>query len=328
MSIARWQDWYNSLRVTISSIDAMRQKHWPKSNRNESRTRTCERKWREPSGTWRSTIPSRNSSVDSGFGEASTAYRYWFKSWNNPGRPAFRKVCAAFSVKRAILAQHKPWLGKSAIFFVAGKTQTALRTMGTVAEAPLLTVAPAADADVALAAVALLAECGTEASYPLLRKAMRSRNPQVRETAKQSLARIRDRVASGAPLVVARENPNSPFAAPSETSASDAILKADQGGAASAASGPGREQGDWSDVQIIMRSHSLAARGLPADPAFPSAGTIQLKPIVLNVRQDGLLDFFPQQMLAHLSGARSGNSVWDMPSVLWPLWLIPPRTVR
>lgn len=60
------------------------------------------------------------------------------------------------------------------------------------AEDALITVAPSNDADFCMAALTLLGELGTEKCIDTLRNAQkRSKNPAIREIAKQSLRSVR-----------------------------------------------------------------------------------------------------------------------------------------
>ena len=66
--------------------------------------------------------------------------------------------------------------------------------MGTVAEPVLLEAAPSANADICLAAIQLLGRIGTADSLPMLRKAKRSPNLQIRDAAQQSHSQITARI--------------------------------------------------------------------------------------------------------------------------------------
>jgi hypothetical protein len=78
-------------------------------------------------------------------------------------------------------------------FFNHDLAVAALRRMGPVAEDALIQAAPADNEDVSLAAVALLADVGTDKSLAILRKATRSRNYAVKEAAYASIRAIRTR---------------------------------------------------------------------------------------------------------------------------------------
>jgi len=62
--------------------------------------------------------------------------------------------------------------------------------MGEEAEDALLVVAPTQDANVCLAAVGLLGDCGTAKSLPLLRRGTTSRNLRVRDASKEAIRKI------------------------------------------------------------------------------------------------------------------------------------------
>ncbi len=111
-------------------------------------------------------------------------------------------------------------------FFSGQDVVAALKKMGSVAEEALIETAPSSNADVALAAVALLGDCGTEKCYPLLRQAMKSRNRMVKEAAKNSLTRIRTRLAAGPQEDATSDDSDSPFAPSATPSAAAAILNA------------------------------------------------------------------------------------------------------
>lgn len=78
-------------------------------------------------------------------------------------------------------------------FFDHDHAFNCLREMGPVAEDALIAAAPSNNAKVSIAALTLLAQFGTEKSIPILGKAQRSANPQVRELAKQGLKQVRER---------------------------------------------------------------------------------------------------------------------------------------
>jgi hypothetical protein len=78
-------------------------------------------------------------------------------------------------------------------FFNHRKAVRTLRTMGEVAEDALLKAAPSDNAQVSLAAVQLLGEVGTKKSLPLLAKAGKSKNQEVRAAAKDATKAILDR---------------------------------------------------------------------------------------------------------------------------------------
>jgi HEAT repeat protein len=65
--------------------------------------------------------------------------------------------------------------------------------MGEMAEDAVIAIAGSADPRACLAAVQLLGEIGTKKSMLVLRKGLRSGNPQVRLAAKVSLDQVRSR---------------------------------------------------------------------------------------------------------------------------------------
>jgi hypothetical protein len=75
-------------------------------------------------------------------------------------------------------------------FFHGKQAAKALREMGEEAEDALLVVAPTQDADVCLAAVELLGDCGTVKSLPVLRRGAASRNWRVRDASKEAIRKI------------------------------------------------------------------------------------------------------------------------------------------
>ena len=83
-------------------------------------------------------------------------------------------------------------------FFNHRKAVRTLLTMGEVAEDALLKAAPSDNAEVSLAAVQLLGEVGTKKSLPLLAKAGKSKNQEVRAAAKESTKAILDRSKAAA----------------------------------------------------------------------------------------------------------------------------------
>ena len=78
-------------------------------------------------------------------------------------------------------------------FFNHREAVHALRTMGVAAEDALMKAAPSDDAQTSLAAVELLGEVGTKKSLPLLAKAGKSTNLEVRAAAKDASKAIMDR---------------------------------------------------------------------------------------------------------------------------------------
>jgi HEAT repeat protein len=78
-------------------------------------------------------------------------------------------------------------------FFNHREAVHALRTMGVAAEDALIKAAPSDDAQTSLAAVELLGELGTKKSLPLLAKAGKSTNLEVRAAAKDATKAIVDR---------------------------------------------------------------------------------------------------------------------------------------
>lgn len=90
----------------------------------------------------------------------------------------------------------RPVAAKLEDFFDRKEAYACLQKMGQVAEDALIEIAPSNDADVCLAAVKLLGEIGTEKSYPILRKALKSNNNQVSQAARLSIHRIKQRETS------------------------------------------------------------------------------------------------------------------------------------
>lgn len=84
-------------------------------------------------------------------------------------------------------------------FFNHRKAVRTLRAMGEVAEDALLKVAPSDNSDVSLAAVQLLGEVGTKKSLPLLAKAGKSKNVDVKTAAKDATKAILDRSKAATP---------------------------------------------------------------------------------------------------------------------------------
>ena len=78
-------------------------------------------------------------------------------------------------------------------FFVNDEACQCLVQMGSVAEDAVIAVAPSDNPEVSLAAVLILGEIGTEKSIPLLRKATKSRNQEVKQAATGSIRKIQDR---------------------------------------------------------------------------------------------------------------------------------------
>lgn len=78
-------------------------------------------------------------------------------------------------------------------FFNHRKAVASLRQMGSVAEEVLKEKARSNEEKISLASVEILGDVGTEASYDLLRQASKSRNPRVKEAAREALRKIRAR---------------------------------------------------------------------------------------------------------------------------------------
>ncbi|MEX2169460.1 MAG: HEAT repeat domain-containing protein [Pirellulales bacterium] len=156
-------------------------------------------------------------------------------------------------------------------FFAHDNAVRALRRMGSAAEPALLQAAPSRDPKVSVAAVQLLGDVGTEKSIELLRKASSSRNVDVRDLAKASLKKIRDRAKNGS-APAAGSGANSPFSdnaaagpaaastpAPmvtagfgSDAPASVPSNAADDDGWGDALSEPDADRGDWSQVNALL----------------------------------------------------------------------------
>jgi HEAT repeat protein len=80
-------------------------------------------------------------------------------------------------------------------FFESAKARGCLREMGEAAEDAVIATALSPDRKTCLAAVQLLGEIGTQKSLAVLRKGLRSGNPQVRLAAQVSLEQVRSRQA-------------------------------------------------------------------------------------------------------------------------------------
>jgi hypothetical protein len=72
----------------------------------------------------------------------------------------------------------------------------ALTKIGAPAEQAMMDLAPHNDPEVSILSIQILGEIGTQKSVPLLRKARQSRNPLVRDAAKQAMDKINDRRGS------------------------------------------------------------------------------------------------------------------------------------
>lgn len=191
-------------------------------------------------------------------------------------------------------------------FFAHDNAVRALRRMGPAAEPALLQAAPSRDPKVSVAAVQLLGDVGTEKSIELLRKASSSRNVDVRDLAKASLKKIRERAKNGTPPTE-RANSNSPFNDNATTNPSPAITPApeDAGGFGSdsppsapagvaddladddgwgdALAEPDADRGDWSQVNALLP-------GEPEGSVSPDAASLapadwKAKPIRLMAKE-------------------------------------------
>jgi hypothetical protein len=78
-------------------------------------------------------------------------------------------------------------------FFNHDAAVACLRKMGPVAEDSLIKTAPSNDPKVSLAAVKLLGELGTDKSIEILSNAAKSRNPDIRDAARDAVKSIRQR---------------------------------------------------------------------------------------------------------------------------------------
>jgi hypothetical protein len=76
-------------------------------------------------------------------------------------------------------------------FFDGDMAASCLKRMGPVAEEAVIEVAPADNLDINFFALAFLKDFGTKKSYPLLQKARKSPNRQIREAAVETLREIR-----------------------------------------------------------------------------------------------------------------------------------------
>jgi HEAT repeat protein len=78
-------------------------------------------------------------------------------------------------------------------FFNHDAAVACLRKMGPVAEDSLIKTAPSNDPKVSLTAVKLLGELGTDKSIEILSNAAKSRNPDIRDAARDAVKSIRQR---------------------------------------------------------------------------------------------------------------------------------------
>lgn len=159
--------------------------------------------------------------------------------------------------------------GKLGDFFSHDNAVRALRKMGSAAEPALLQAAPSRDPKVSVAAVQLLGDVGTEQSIELLRKASSSRNVDVRDLAKASLKKIRERAKNGT-APVAGTSSNSPFeenTSPGSSRATSPLAPdgdagfgsdssppaaGDDEGWGDVLSEPDTDRGDWSSVNALL----------------------------------------------------------------------------
>lgn len=95
------------------------------------------------------------------------------------------------------LAEHPTPEGAEAVaarvgnFFDGEMAASCLKKMGAVAEDAVIEVAPSNNLDVNLFALDFLADYGTKKCYPLLQRARKSPNPQIKEAAVKALREIR-----------------------------------------------------------------------------------------------------------------------------------------
>jgi hypothetical protein len=172
-------------------------------------------------------------------------------------------------------------------FFNHDAAVASLRRMGPAAEDVLIDTAPSNNADVSLAAVQLLGEVGGEKSLAILQRATEARNPQIKQTARDAIKRIRLRQKGGEPASEPEAvDPNSPFA---DNSGPPVDItdrnSSDFGGRFPSMRGRGRgipredlgefdsdepavdlDEGDWSQVNALLPGDP-AGSGVPADPA-------------------------------------------------------------
>ena len=155
---------------------------------------------------------------------------------------------------------------------------SALRKMGSAAEGALIAAAPSNDAKVSLAAVQLLGDVGGEKSLPLLEKASSSRNAEVKQAARDSIKKIRQRQKTGKGVDEDAVDSNSPFAPATGPPVDILALKAKATAAPAAQSSGGRKEikiadadkGDWSDVKLLKIEKAKDAKSAP-DAAWASA---------------------------------------------------------
>lgn len=122
----------------------------------------------------------------------------WGGKYSGPILVKLLKTAQHFDEERIIKALGQIKYGKAAPLLVDKLGDwhmhkvafEALREMGEEAEDALLVVAPTSDADICLAAVQLLGDCGTAKSLPILRKGTTSRNWRVRDASKESIRKI------------------------------------------------------------------------------------------------------------------------------------------
>lgn len=182
-----------------------------------------------------------------------------------------------------------------------------LRKMGSVAEPSLLIATPVSNPKIALAGVQLLGDVGSEKSLSLLDKATESRNPEVKQAARDAMKKIRLRKKNGKSVDEELVDANSPFAPPTGPPLDILALKAAQTAAAKSQSAGSNssgssatsaitdaEKGDWSKVETVAEQDPKG-RSVPADPATLS----------------GDPSFAPQRIkLSGLSGQPSAFDVW------------------
>jgi hypothetical protein len=171
------------------------------------------------------------------------------------------------------LAQLKDPRGAEAVarylgdFFTHDKAVASLRRMGTAAETALIAAAPSNDEKASTAAVVLLGDVGGEKSLAILTKASNARNVQVKQAARDAIAKIRKRQKSGeSPDAKAAEDPNSPFAG--EGPAVDIRNRGSRGFGRASDDEEVADvyEGDWGEVKILSPGEP-ATTGAPADPS-------------------------------------------------------------
>lgn len=186
-------------------------------------------------------------------------------------------------------------------FFSHDEALRTLRKMGPAAEDALIQAAPSRDAKASVAAVQLLGDVGSEKSIEILRKATTSRNADVRDLAKASIKKIRERAKNGtAPST--EVDSNSPFADSFGGGSSRRPTPEDDGGFGSddapdvpsiaandddgwgdALNEPDADRGDWSELNALLPGEPEGS--LNPDGASLGAVDWKAKPVRLMAKE-------------------------------------------